>query len=112
MTFGLRKCDRLEGAYNFVTWKLRTQLHMEEVNLQKHILKAIIKPTYPVHLATHQKKEAEVKRIIVAYMNDHFISHIVDKKTSKKMFDSLLTYFKTLVLLKTCFCETSLQLFA
>jgi hypothetical protein len=35
-----------------------------------------------------------VKRIILDSVKDHFISHISDKKTGKKMFDSLVELFQ------------------
>jgi hypothetical protein len=38
---------------------------MEEANLWEHVEKEIPKPTDPTPLATHRKKEAKVKRIIL-----------------------------------------------
>jgi hypothetical protein len=67
---------------------------MEEVDLWEHVEKEILEPIDPTPLATHQKKEAKVKRIILDTMKDHFISHISDKTTCKKMFDSLVELFQ------------------
>jgi hypothetical protein len=76
VTLSLRECDRLDGASNFVPWKLRLQLLMEEVDLWEHVVKEIPEPIDPTQLVAHQKKEAKVKRIILDSMKDHFISHI------------------------------------
>jgi hypothetical protein len=39
VTLGLRECDRLDGASNFVPWKLKLQILMEEVDLWEHVEK-------------------------------------------------------------------------
>jgi hypothetical protein len=94
VTLGLRECDKLDGASNFVPWKLRLQILMEEVDLWEHVEKEIPEPTDPTQLATHRKKEAKVKRIILDSMKDHFIPHISDKKSGKSMFDALVKLFQ------------------
>jgi hypothetical protein len=94
MTLSLRECDRLDGASNFVPWKLRLQILMEEADLWEHVEKVILEPTNPTQLATHQKKEAKAKRIILDSVKDHFISHIAEKKTGKDMFGALVELFQ------------------
>jgi hypothetical protein len=90
VTLGLGQYDRLDGTSNFVPWELRLQLLMEEANLWEHVEKEIPKPTNLAQFVAHQKKEAKVKRIVLDYVKDHFISNISDNKTGTKMFDSLV----------------------
>jgi hypothetical protein len=94
VTLSLRGCDMLDGTSNFVPSKLRLQLLMEEADLWEHVLKEILEPIDPVQLASNQKMEAKVKRIILDHVKDHFTSHIVEKKTSKKMLEALVELFQ------------------
>ena len=45
------------------------------------------------NLATHYKKESNAKRIILDLVEDYFIPHIVENKTSKGMFETLVDAF-------------------
>jgi hypothetical protein len=110
-TIGLRECDRLDGASNFIPWKLRLQMLMEEAKIWEHVEKEIATPIDDLKLlATHNKKEAKDKRIILDFVKDHFITHIVDKTTSKEMFEALIGLFQSsCVSSHRCSCETSFQ---
>jgi hypothetical protein len=92
-TLSLRECDRLEGASNFTPWKYKLQMLLEEVELWEHVEKEIIAPTNLKQLAKHNKKEAKEKRIILDSMKDHLITHIVEKKTGKEMYDALIALY-------------------
>jgi hypothetical protein len=94
VNFSLKECDRLDGFSDFIPWKIRLQIIMEEVDLWEHVENEIQEPNDLAQLDSHQKKEAKVKRIIIDFVKDNFISHILDKKTSKKMFDSLVKLFQ------------------
>ena len=59
----------------------------------KNVKEEILESTNSTQWVVHWKKEAEVKRIILDFMKDHFISHILYKKRSKKMFDALVKLF-------------------
>jgi hypothetical protein len=111
VTLSLKEYDKLDGPSNFVPRKLEVQILMDEANLWKHV-EDILEPANPAPLVAHQKKEARVNKTILDSEKDRFLSHISDKTTSKKMFDSWLSYFKTRVLLNKGFCETNSQLFA
>jgi hypothetical protein len=93
-TLGLRECDRLEGASNFTPWKCRLQMLLEEVELWEHVKTKITIPTNLKLLDEHNKKEAKAKRIILDKMKDHLITHIVEKKISKEMYDVLVTLYQ------------------
>jgi hypothetical protein len=46
-------------------------------------------------LATHVKKEAKEKRIVIDSMKDHFIPHITDKTFDNNMLDDLVGLFQS-----------------
>jgi hypothetical protein len=83
------------------------QILMEEVDLWEHVEKEIPEPTNPTQLATHRKKEAKVKRIILDSMKDHFIPHISIRIQVRACLMLWLSYFKILVLLNSCSCKTN-----
>jgi len=60
-------------------------------------------------LVAHRKKEAKGKRIILDCVKDHFISHILDKRTVKRMFDSLVELFWNSCASEQMLCETFSQ---
>jgi len=93
VALGLRECDRLDAVSNFFPWKLMLQIIMEWVDLWKHVEKEIREPFNLTPVFFHQKKESKLKRIILNYVKNNFISYISDKKTRKKMFDSLVELF-------------------
>jgi hypothetical protein len=47
VTLGIRKCDKLDGAPNFVPWKLKLHILMEEPDIWEHVEKEIPKPIGP-----------------------------------------------------------------
>jgi len=91
-TFELRECGGLDETSNFIPHKLRIQIFMVEAKIWENVEKDIAALIDPKLLAAH-RKEAKVKRIILHSMKDHFITHIVDKETSKEMLESLIGLF-------------------
>jgi hypothetical protein len=70
-TLSLRECDKLDGASNFICWKFKLQMPLEEVWIWEHVVKGIPAPTNPRLLAIHVKREAKEKRIIFYLVKDH-----------------------------------------
>jgi hypothetical protein len=54
----------------------------------------ILGPIDPTWLGAHREKQARAKRIILDFVENHFISHIVEKKISKDMFGTLMELFQ------------------
>jgi hypothetical protein len=44
-------------------------------------------------LAAQKKKEVKAKRMIMDAIKDHLIPHISEKKTTKEMFDALVSLY-------------------
>lgn len=51
-TLNLRECERLEGSSNFIPWKLRVHILMEEVNILENGEKEIVDLTNMIKLYT------------------------------------------------------------
>ena len=61
LTFELRFDNRLEGASNFIPWKERMTLLLEECGLSEITEKVITIPTDPNPLAKYSKKNIKDK---------------------------------------------------
>ena len=53
----------------------------------------VIEPTGLILLADAKKKMAKAKRVILDFVKDHLIPHIIRKTTRKEMFDALVTLY-------------------
>ena len=80
---GLRMEDRLDGAGNFVPWKSRILLVLEENDLWEEAVRNTI--TNPISilasidaeaLTAFNKKDIKARRIILYAVKDHVIAHI------------------------------------
>lgn len=59
-TFSLKYEDRLEGPFNFILWKCRLKILLEEHELW-HIVEEVAPPTYSALLAEYNKKTTKAK---------------------------------------------------
>jgi hypothetical protein len=48
----------------------------------------------PLYLSFHKKKEVKAKRVLLEYMKHHLIPHIVEKETTKDMYDALVGIYQ------------------
>ena len=76
----LRFEDRLDSASNFLSWKVRVTLLLEEDDLWD-IVKNVATPIYPHELVAHNKRIVKAKRMILDAIKDHLIPHVFEKKT-------------------------------
>jgi hypothetical protein len=92
-TPSMQESHLLEGASNFVPWKLRLQNLLEMADLWYLVEKVVVPPTDPKDKAEHNKKAVAAKRILLDSVKDHLIPHIIKKKTAKDMYDALGTLY-------------------
>jgi hypothetical protein len=52
-------------------------------------------PTDSQQWATHKKKEVKAKRMILDAIKDHLIPHLSENKTTKEMFDALVSLYQS-----------------
>jgi hypothetical protein len=91
----LRFEDRLDGASNFLSWKVRVTLLLEENDLWDIIKKVATLPTDPHELVAHNKREVKAKQMILDAIKDHLIPHIFEKTMTKEMFDVLESLYQS-----------------
>ena len=92
MATSLRLEDKLDGAGNFVPWKARIMLILEENELWSEVVNStqenlIQVPTFTnaQALTTFNKKDIKARRIILDAVKDHVISHISVKDHAYQM---------------------------
>ena len=86
MATGLRLEDRLDRAGNFVPWKARLVLILEENELWDEVVHntttvpTVVPPsTDAAALSAFNKKDIKARRIILDAVKDHVIPHISSK---------------------------------
>jgi hypothetical protein len=82
--------DRLEGTSNFLSWKVRVTLLLEENDLWDIVKDVVPFPRNLRQLAAH-KKGMRAKWMTINAIKDHLIPHISKKKTIKEMFDAWIS---------------------
>ena len=100
MATGLRLEDRLDGTGNFVPWKARILLLLEEHELWPDVVRntttyPIVIPTDATVLAALNKKDCKARRIILDAVKDHIIPHISGKDRAHKMWSALITLYES-----------------
>jgi hypothetical protein len=86
--------DRLEGETKFQAWKEMVLLLFEENDLKEYIECVVATPTNMEELVAHEKKEVNVKRVLLDSMKDHLIPHIAEKTYAKDMYDALVGLYQ------------------
>jgi hypothetical protein len=87
--------DRLDGISNYLQWKVQMSDFLKENKIWNFVSSIVVVPMVdPVALDLHEVKEAKARRIILDGVKDHLIPHLVEKKTSKKMCDTLKNLFE------------------
>ena len=100
MATGLKLEDRLDGARNFVPWKAKLVLILEENELWDEVVhntiaNPIVVPpsTDAVALTAFNKKGIKARRIILDAVKDHVIPYISSKTRAYQMWNSLTSLF-------------------
>jgi hypothetical protein len=93
MVTGLRVEDGLDGAANFISWKERIVLLLQECEvwdiMENTQTNHVTVPTDATLLFAYNKKNIKAKRIILDTIKDHVIPHVTGKYNSYEMWDSL-----------------------
>jgi hypothetical protein len=89
----LRVKDKLDGASNFLSWKERVILALNEYDLWDLVDKVVVLPIDIVALESHNKKEIKEERVILDSMKDHLIPDMSKNNMAKYMFDALVGLF-------------------
>ena len=94
--------DRLDGVANFVPWKSRLVLILEENTLWDEVVNNTT--TNPIVVLTSidaqaptsfNKKDIKARRIILDAVKDHVIPHISSKTRAYQMWDVLTSLYQS-----------------
>jgi uncharacterized protein Smg (DUF494 family) len=94
MVNALKIEDRLEGATNFQTWKERNLLLLDENDLKEYVEAMVADPIDPRESVIHKKKEVKAKRVLLESVKYHLILHISKKKSTKEMYDAMVSLYQ------------------
>jgi hypothetical protein len=98
MATGLRVEDRLYGETNFVAWKERMILLLQENELwdivENTATHPVVVPTDATLLAAYTKKSIKAKRFILDAIKDHLIPHLMEKTHAYEMWESLTKLYQ------------------
>ena len=86
--------DRLEGASNFIPWKSRVLLLLEENDLLLFVNAKVPEPEAEEDKPRWRKDDAKARRILVDSVRDHFVPQISEKTTTRRMFKTLKKLFE------------------
>ena len=84
--------DHLDRAKNFIYWKSKV-LILEEKYLLKLVNEKVWEPDVEKDKSHWKKSDSRVRRILVDIVRDHLVSHILQKKTTRKMFKTLTKWW-------------------
>jgi ligand-binding SRPBCC domain-containing protein len=95
MTSNIRFEDRLEGISNYLQWKVRINSVLKENEVWLFVNTIVSVPASdPIALDVHEVKEAKTQRIILDKVKYHLIPHLIEKKTTKEMWDALKSLYE------------------
>ena len=94
--------DRLDGVENFVPWKSRIVLILEENELWDEMVHStqanpttVPASTNAQALPAFNKKDIKARRIILDAVKDHVIPHISSKDHAYNMWDALTSLYQS-----------------
>ena len=86
--------DCLQGASNFLPWKSRVLLLLEESDLLQCVNEKVLEPEAEEDKPRWRKNDAKARRILVDSVRDHLVPQISEKTTTRKMFKTLKKLFE------------------
>lgn len=86
---GLRVDHYLEGASNFISWKGRIMIVLEDNRVGEFVENTIPRLQYPQQLTQHTKNDVKARTIILEGVKDHIVLHIHEKKLAFEMFKTI-----------------------
>ena len=86
--------DRLEGASNFSSWKIRVMIILREMELEKYIEINIMMPENELEKVTWKRHNNKAMKIIIDSLKDHIRPSISSLKTAFEMFSTIRDTFQ------------------
>jgi len=92
---GLRLEYTLEGSSNYIAWKDRMEVVLDDNGLKEFIEDEVPKPTDAAHIEAWQKKTTKCQRILLEGMKDHIVSSLHGKTSPYLMWKALTDLFQS-----------------
>ena len=86
--------DRLEGASNFSSRKIRVLIILREVKLEEYIESNITMPENEPKKVTWKRHNNKAMKIIIDSVKDHILPSISSLKTTFEMFSTIRDIFE------------------
>ena len=86
--------DCLEGPSNFISWKSRVLILLEENDLLQCVNEKVPESEAGEDKPRWRKNDAKARRILVDSVKHHLVPQVSKKKTTKKMFKTLKKLFE------------------
>jgi hypothetical protein len=87
--------DGLDGISNYLQWKVQISVILKEKKIWNYVsFVVLVLVANVIALDLHEIKEAKAQRIILDGVKDHLIPHLVEKNTTRKMWDALKNLFE------------------
>lgn len=94
MSNNVRVEDKLKGAANFFSWKIRITTILEESELQSFIESDISIPEDEAKKATWKRRNNKARKIIVDFVKDHILPSISNQKKAFEVFKTIKDMFE------------------
>lgn len=89
-----KEITKLIRSKKFFAWKKRIELALKENEFMEHVLgEEFVPGKEKIEELENYKGEALSQRIIVESIKDHLVPFVVDLKTSKNMYDTLVKLY-------------------
>lgn len=79
---GLRDQYRLEGASNYVIWKTKILVVLEECDLEAYVKSVVVVPANNDQKKKYKAEQGKAKRFILDGVRDHVVSYLQAKDTT------------------------------
>ena len=92
---GLRLEYALEGSLNYIAWKDRMEVVLDDNGLKEFIHAEVPKPTDAAQVEAWQKKTTKCRRILLEGVKDHIVSSLHGKASPFLMWKAMIDLFQS-----------------
>ena len=86
--------DRLDGASNFSSWKIKLLIVLREMELEKYIESNVPLPESESEKITWKRHNNKAMKIIIDLVKDHILPSIAKLQTAFEMFSTIQDTFE------------------
>ena len=85
----------LQGSSNYIAWKDRMEVVLDDNGLKDFIEAEVPKPTDAAHIEAWQKKTSKCRRILLEGVKDHIVSSLHGKASPYLMWKAFTNLFQS-----------------